>query len=342
MSLNSFVHAMPKAELHVHLEGSIQPGTLLELARRNGVSLSAQDEPSLRALYQFHDFGRFVEVYTLIQKCLRTADDWALITRRLGDDLARQNVRYAEVTWTPSMAVRSGLPFAEALRGVEEGRAAVRAEHGIEMRWLPDAARDLGLAEALQTVEWLLSSPGHGILALGLGGSENLYPPEGFVEPFARAKAGGLRSYPHAGELLGPVSIWTALELLQADRIGHGVRAIEDPELVAFLRERRIALDICPTSNVCLHVYPDYAHHPLRRLFDAGLLVTLNSDDPPLFNTDLENEYRLAVSEFGFTAEEICTLSLNAVEASFLESDERSHLRRTFEDELERAKRLHL
>ena len=342
MSLDSFIHAMPKAELHVHLEGSIQPGTLLELARRNGVSLPAQDEPSLRALYQFRDFARFVEVYTLIQRCLRTAEDWALITRRLGDDLARQHVLYAEVTWTPSMTVHSGLPFSEALRGVEEGRAAVRTEHGIEMRWLPDAARDLGLAEALKTADWLLSAPGHGILALGLGGSEDLYPPEGFVEPFARAKAGGLRSYPHAGELLGPPSIWTALRLLKADRIGHGVRAGEDPELLAFLRERRIALDVCPTSNVCLHVYADYAHHPLRRLFDAGLVVTLNSDDPPLFNTDLENEYRLAVSEFGFSAEELCILSLNAVDASFLDPVNKSRLRRTFEDDLERAKRLHL
>ncbi|MDI7275638.1 MAG: adenosine deaminase family protein, partial [Anaerolineae bacterium] len=195
---------------------------------------------------------------------------------------------------------------------------------------------------ARAVAEQLSACPGQAVVGFGLGGSEHRYPPHLFEAAFARARAAGLRSYPHAGELLGAESVWDALHLLRADRIAHGVRAIEDPMLVAELRARQIALDVCPTSNVCLHVYPDYASHPLRRLYDAGVRVTLNSDDPPLFNTDLVREYRVAAHHFGFGADDLCRLSLNAVHASFLPPEEKARLAADFEAELERLKRRHL
>ncbi len=342
MSLDEFIHAMPKAELHVHLEGSTQPATLLDLAHRNHIALPAQDVAGLQALYQFSNFAHFIEIYMLILSCLRTPDDWTLIVRSLGAEMDRQNIRYAEVTWTPSTSVRPDLPFADLLAAVEAGREQARREWGVEMRWLPDAARDLGAESALQTAEYAIAGREHGVLALGLGGSEHLYPPELFAAAFARARAAGLYSYPHAGELAGPQSVWNALQVLHADRIGHGVRAIEDPALVSHLREQAITLDICPTSNIRLHVYPHYAAHPLRRLYDAGVPVTINADDPPLFNTNLTQEYRIAAHAFGFSADELCALSLQAVRASFLPEGDKARLAREFEEECERLRRRYL
>lgn len=342
MSLAGFIAAMPKAELHVHLEGAIRPDTLLELAQRNQVPLPAEDVAGLQALYEFHDFAQFVEIYSLIQDCLQTPDDWRLIVRRFGADMDRQNIRYAEVTWTPAPATRRGLSFADVLAAVEAGREEAHRTWGVDMRWLPDIVRDFGPEAAQEAAAYAISGQERGVVALGLGGSENLFPPDLFVEAFARARAAGLRSYPHAGELAGPSSIWSALRSLHADRIGHGVRAIEDPALVAYLRDERITLDICPTSNIRLHIYPDYTSHPLRRLYDAGVSVTINSDDPPLFNTDLLNEYQIAAQAFGFSADEMCALSLNAIRASFLAGEDQARLQREFEAEFERLRRIHL
>jgi len=330
VSLEDLIRAMPKAELHIHLEGSIQPATLLELARRNGVPL-AEDVAGLRALYEFRDFAHFIEVYTLIQSCLRTRDDWTLVVCDLGRELARQNVRYAEVTFTPRPDRGTPLPYPDILAGIEAGRAEIARTYGVEMRWLPDAVRDHGPRAALEVADLAIVARGRGVVGLGLGGSENLFPPELFAAAFARAHAAGLYAYPHAGELAGPASIWGALRALHADRIGHGVRAIEDPALLAYLREHQITLDICPTSNIRLHVYPSYEAHPLRRLYEAGVPVTINTDDPPLFNTDLIHEYELAAHVFGFSARELMALSLNAVRASFLPPAEKARLAQEFE-----------
>lgn len=342
MSLETFIAAMPKAELHLHLEGSVRPATLLELARRNGVALPADDETGLRALYRFTSFERFIEVYFLIKSVLRSPEDYALIVRDLGAEMDRQNIRYAEVTWTPQLAEMQGLSYEEALAGVEAGREEARRLWGVEMRWLPDIARDYGPEAGEKVAAQAIAGLGRGVIGLGLGGSEHRFPPELFEAAFARTRAAGLRSYPHAGELAGPESVWSALRLLGADRIGHGVRAIEDPELVAYLRDRQITLDVCPTSNICLHLYPDYAAHPLHRLYDAGVPVTINTDDPPLFNTDLVSEYRVAAHHFGFGADDLCRLSLNAVRGSFLPEADRACLAGEFEAEFERLKRRHL
>lgn len=326
MNLLEFARRMPKVELHVHLEGAIRPATLLALARRNKVALPAADEAGLREWYRFRDFRHFVEVYVAITGCMRTPDDYRLVAYEFGHDCARQNIRYAEVTFTILTNMRlTGLSWQEILNGLNAGRAQARQELGVDWRWVFDIVREN--TDTQQAVlEIALQARDQGVVALGLGGMEAGHPAEQFAEAFGLARAGGLARAPHAGELSGPESVWAAIRVLHADRIGHGVRSIEDPQLIAYLRQQQIPLEICPTSNIRLGVYPDYAAHPLRRLWDAGVLVTVNSDDPPLFDADLNAEYAALVEHFGFTAGELERISLNAVAASLLPEAEKARL----------------
>jgi adenosine deaminase len=330
MSLHDFIGAMPKVELHVHLEGSIRPSTLLVLAERNGVALPAHDVEGLQAFYRFTDFARFIQVYMTISGCLRTVADFGLIAYEFGADLARQNIRYAEVTFTPYTNVaNTGLPFAEILAGLNDGRARALADFGVEFRWVLDIVRD-NPDTSHQVAEWAIGSIGQGVVGFGLGGSEKGHPPEWFADVFAMTREAGLHSLPHAGEVVGPESVWGAIRALGAERIGHGVRSIEDPALVGYLQEHQIPLEVCPTSNLCLGVYPSYREHPIRRLWDQGLYVTLNSDDPPMFNTDLVHEYQVLADELGFGAAELERLSLNALHASFLPAARKVEMEQDF------------
>lgn len=337
----AFIQALPKAELHIHLEGTIRPATLLALARRHNVELPARDEAGLRRFYQFRDFSHFIEVWIIINECLRSGEDFALITRELGAEAGRQNIRYLEVTFTPYPHVRRrGLTWEEILGGIAAGRAEARRAWGVEMRLIPDIARDCyraGLMEAAtQTAEWAVAGRDRGVVALGLGGNEVGNPPEAFAEAYAYARAGGLHAVPHAGEVAGPESVWGALRALHAERIGHGVRAIDDPALVTHLRDHQIPLEICPTSNVCTGAVPSLDAHPIRLFYDAGVPITLNSDDPPMFNTTLTDEYLLLAARFGFTPHELAHLSLTAVHAAFLPAAEKQALATQFQAEIDR------
>jgi aminodeoxyfutalosine deaminase len=335
---HEFARHMPKVELHVHLEGSIRPATLLRLAERNDFKLPAQDVDGLRDFYRFRDFAHFIEVYVTITRCLQTQDDYRLIAYEFGADCARQNVRYAEVTFSIVTNVTyARLPWQAILEGLNDGRARARAEFGVDWRWVFDIVRDVpGTQE--QVVEIALAAQDLGVVALGLGGGETGFPPELFVQSFERARQGGLHSVPHAGEIAGSESIWNALKLLHADRIGHGVRCLEDPALGDYLRQHKVPLEICPSSNICLGVFPSYAAHPLRRLWDEGLFITINSDDPPLFNTDLNNEYEVLVDHFAFTTDELEQVSLNALRASFLPKTEKTQLETEFRAEFARLR----
>ena len=329
---------MPKVELHVHLEGSIRPATLLQLARRNEVRLPVQDEAGLRDFYRFRDFAHFVAVYEMVIGCLRTPDDYRLVAYEFGSDCARQHIRYAEVTFTIlSNRRHTGLPWQAILEGVNAGRAQARAEFGVDWGWVFDISRDFPETQD-RVVEIALAATDSGVVALGLGGTEARFPAELFERAFERARQAGLPRVPHAGENGGPGSVWAALRRLHADRLGHGVRCVEDPVLVEHLRERQVPLEVCPTSNVCLGVYPDYAAHPLRRLCDAGLLVTVNSDDPALFGTDLDREYEVLVDHFGFGADELEQVSLNGVRASFLPQADRARLEAEFRAQFARLR----
>jgi len=328
--LHKFARRIPKVELHVHLEGSIRPATLLQLARRNAVRLPARDLEGLQAFYQFRDFAHFVKVYVTITNCLRTPDDYRLIAYEFGSDCARQNIRYAEVTFTIATNARlTGLPWQAILEGSNAGRAQARAEFGVDWGWVFDISRDNPETQD-QVVEIALAARDQGVVALGLGGTERDFPPKLFEQAFARAYRAGLPRVPHAGETAGPQSIWAALRLLHADRLGHGVRCVEDKALAEHLRERQVPLEMCPTSNIRLGVYPDYGAHPLRQLWDAGLLITVNSDDPPMFGTDLNREYEVLVDHFGFSADEMEQASLNGVRASLLPEAEKARLEAEF------------
>jgi aminodeoxyfutalosine deaminase len=347
MSLRSYIEAAPKAELHVHLEGSIRPATLLTLARRNGVTLPADSVEGLRQWFVFRDFNHFIEIYLTITRCLKREEDYVEIVYDFGREMARQNVRYAEVTFTPSTHDFLGVPHDVYFAGLTSGRERAQAELGVEIRWVYDIVRNVEDPARRErfadyTTRVAIEDMPHGVVALGLGGLEAGNPPEPFAPCFERARAAGLHSDPHSGETAGPESIWGALRALGAERIGHGVRAIEDPSLVTYLAEHHIPLEVNPTSNLRLGIYPSLAVHPLRRLYDAGVAVTVNSDDPPLFNTTLSDEIGLLAEPFGFDAAAIDEILLNGVRHSFLPLERKQALEAAFRAELAALKPLHL
>jgi aminodeoxyfutalosine deaminase len=335
IDLIEFAQRMPKVELHVHLEGSILPRTLIKLAQRNHVSLPGKNEAELAESYQFQTFAKFIDTYLMVTSCLCTKDDYRLIAYAYGKECARQNIRYAEVTFTIVTNMRlTRLPWEEILDGLNDGREQARRDFGVWWQWIFDIVRNN--PETQDTVlEIALDSREKGVIALGLGGTEEGFPPEMFVEVFRRAENEHLHRVPHAGEIAGSQSVWSALKLLHAERIGHGVRSIEDPLLVEYLKANLIPLEVCPTSNVRLKVFPDYAHHPLRKLWDEGILLTVNSDDPALFGTDLNNEYKVLVKYFNFSQAELEQICLNAIQASFLSQGEKQKMLQEFRKEFE-------
>lgn len=341
MSLDQFIHAMPKVELHVHLEGSIQPRTLLQLARRNHKPLPADTIEGLRRWYTFTDFDHFIEIYVTICACLATADDFELIAREFLRNQAAQNIRYSEVIFTPYTHTNgaSAIPFAEQLAALNRARQWAAEESGIQAVWVPDISRNSRPVEhSLLVADWAINSQDQGVVGFGVGGGEVGNPPELFAEAFKRVRTAGLASLPHAGETEGPASIWGAIRSLGATRIGHGVRCLDDPELVAYLRQEQLPLDVSPTSNVCLKVAPSLAEHPLLRLLDEGLYVTINSDDPPMFNTTLTDEYLAIAHTFGFGVDTIEKLVLNGVQASLQPPEDRQAMAQQFRDEFTRLR----
>ncbi len=333
MDLIEFSQRMPKAELHVHLEGSILPRTLLTLARRNQLALPADDEAGLQAFYRFESFEQFLITYMMVTGCLRTKEDYQLIAYEFGRECARQNIRYAEVTFTIETNTRlTGLTWQQVLHGLNKGREQAFRDYGVQWQWVFDIVRNLPETQG-QVLEIALATREQGVVALGLGGKEEGFPPEMFIETFMHAETAGLHRVPHAGELAGPESVWSAVKQLHAERIGHGVRSIEDPKLVEYLRVNAIPLEICPTSNICLKVFPGYASHPVRQLWDQGLCITIGSDDPPMFGTDLNHEYLTLVKEYNFNQAELEQVSLNAIHASFLSQREKQRLEQEFKEE---------
>ena len=347
--LAAFIAAMPKAELHIHLEGSIQPQTVLALAQRHNMldTLPAYDLPGLQRWFSFTDFNHFVDIYFTISDLLRTSEDFATIVHDCGADMAAQNIRYRELTFTPynhTHLLDKGLTIDDLLAGLEQGRQRARQEFGVEMRWVFDIPRNASFPRtgsddgrnydprpAQRTLEYALARTEHGVIGFGLGGYEVGAPPRPFAHAFAAAKEAGLLSLPHAGETMGASSVWGAVDQLRADRIGHGVRAIEDPTLLALLKERQIPLEVNPSSNICLHVYRRLAEHPFAHLDRMGLFLTVNSDDPPLFNTTLTREYELLASEFGYGRADLLRIAANAFTASGAPADLKARLIQEFD-----------
>jgi aminodeoxyfutalosine deaminase len=317
-SVARFVDEVPKVELHVHLVGSAALPTVRTLAERSprvGVPTGLDE---LRAFYEFQDFAHFLRVYAAVNMLVQTGDDVVTLVDGLTDFLLAQRVRYAEVTVTPWAHVAVGLAYPELVEGLDEGRRRAGAR-GRELAWCFDIGAHLEPDHGTQTAAWAVEQPPAGLVSFGLGGAEAGIDRRDFADAFARARAAGLRSVPHASEGAGGAeSIWGALQALGADRIGHGIRSVDDPALLAHLAEHRIPLEVCPISNVRTRVVAELTGHPLPELLAQGLVVTINTDDPPMFGTDLGHEYRSIASTFGLGLDDLAGLVANGVRSSFL------------------------
>ncbi len=289
-----FFHDLPKAELHLHLEGSAEAETL-------GLPP-----------YTFTGFAGFLETFGQVVKALRTPEDYARVTRGLLARLEEQNVRYAEITLSAGVVLWKGQEFApvfDAVRAAAEGST-------VEVRWILDAVRHFGAEHCMRVAELAAERAGKGVVAYGIGGNEERGPAGWFGDVFRFAKDAGLHLTAHAGEACGPESVWAALEL-GAERIGHGIAAVRDPALMRHLRDRDIPLEICITSNLVTGVVRRIEDHPVRRLYDAGVPIVLNTDDPGIFGTTLSGEYELAARQFGFTEEELRCVAENGFRYAF-------------------------
>ena len=317
MTLADFVTGLPKAELHVHHVGSASPRIVSALAERHpGTVPSDLDE--LRAFYTFRDFAHFIEVYLAVVDLVRDAEDVRMLTYEIAADLAAQRVRYAELTLTPYTNVRAGVPIEAFVEAVEDARVAAERDHDVVLRWIYDVPGEFGVEAAAATVGYLPVSP-PSLVGFGLGGPEVGVPRPQFRPFFEQARAAGLRSVPHAGETTGPETVWDALRELGAERIGHGTSITQDPELLAHVVEHRIPLEVCPTSNLATRAVARLEEHPVREMYAAGAVVTINSDDPPMFGTTLTREYQLAAELLQLDEAGIAELARTAVRSSFLD-----------------------
>ncbi len=324
--------AMPKVECHVHLEGATPAEGIFRLAQRNHVALPAPTLDALRAFYEFRDFNHFIEIYVLAVSAMKTADDFAEIAEDFLRRQAAQHILYSEVYFSPALH-RQTMPAGEFLAALAEGIRRGEARYDTRIKLIMDISRELTSDATMPTfvLDCALQARDLGIgLGLGVGGPEIGYPAHLYREVFAEARRQGLRVVAHGGETDGAPSVRDAIESLHAERIGHGIRSLDDPLLVTELRERQLPIEVSPQSNYCIKVVPLDQPHPIRKMVDAGLFVTLNSDDPPMFSTDLVNEY-LTLAAQGFTFEELWQLNLNGLDSSFLTDAEKAEMRRHFE-----------
>lgn len=330
-ALSSFITRLPKVELHLHLEGAVRPETLLELAQnKNGLSQKVGEWVSERRAQHFRygSFRRFLLAFGVVTLLLEKPQDYALATTRLLEWLAEQNVKYAEIIFSAGVVLwkkQSVEAVFEAVAGAGEEAAA---RTGVRVKWIFDAVRHFGLNHVREVLRWAAHYRSRGVVAFGIGGDEERGPAELFPDIFREARDLGLHGVAHAGEASGPESIRNAVELLGVERIGHGLTAIRDPQVMALLRERRIPLEVCPTSNVATGLIARFEDHPLPKFLEAGLIVTLNSDDPAMFGTSLEEEFRESARCFGFNSETVLNLCMNAVRASFLDEPEKQKLQK--------------
>jgi aminodeoxyfutalosine deaminase len=324
--LSSFIAGLPKAELHVHHVGSASPGIVSELAMRHP-GVVPIDPEELRRFFEFRDFAHFVEVYLAVVSLIRTDADIRYLTYEVGRELATtQQVRYAELTCTPYTSVLPddrdhGIPIEAYTEAIEDARLAAERDFGIVLRWIYDIPGESGMPAADATLSFATNHRVDALVGFGLGGPEIGVARRQFEPHFTAARRVGLHSVPHAGETTGPETVWEALDLLGAERIGHGTSAAEDPKLLAHLAEYGIPLEVCPSSNVATRAVPSLDEHPLQAFRDAGVTVTVNSDDPSMFGTTLNQEYEIAARLLDLDSGGVADLARAAVRASFAPDD---------------------
>jgi aminodeoxyfutalosine deaminase len=330
MVSKSFIQSVPKAELHLHLEGSVDPATLAELSRRYHTPLPTENnrydvagsgdmltEEDVRRLYSYKDFDGFLMAFKSVTERLREPEDYELITYRLMQKLRQQNVMHAEVYVSVGVIRWRGQPMEPLFEGMERGRERGQRDFGVSLLWIFDAVRHFGPEAAAEVFDLAARLRDRNVVAIGIGGDEARGPAEKFRDLFKTAADNGLRLTAHAGETTGPESVWGALNI-GAERIGHGLAAAKDPELLEVMAEKQVPVEVCISSNLRTGACPELAEHPVRKFFDQGLMVTLNTDDPAMFQTSLTKEYELAQQEFSFSDEHLRELARNSFEASFL------------------------
>lgn len=317
---------MPKADLHLHLEGSIDLDTLLAIRRRRGDSAGEAERRRLEQLYRHRDFPHFLSNFRDLCLELQAPEDFALATDRLAVRLAEDGVRHAEVMCSATIFGRRGLPAAEIFDAARQAAERAASAGGPRLLFLIDGVRQWGPGGLEEVVSAALDCRKYGVAGIGMGGDETAWPAAAFASLYREARREGLRTTVHAGEFDGPRSVWQALEVLEVDRIGHGVRAVEDAELVRVLARRRVPLECCPTSNLRTGVIKDLERHPVAALARAGVVVTINSDDPALFDTSTGREWEVLATRAGLTMAEVLAIGRATIGAAFLGQKERDAL----------------
>ncbi|HST12454.1 MAG TPA: adenosine deaminase [Terriglobales bacterium] len=317
---SAFVRSLPKAELHLHLEGAMEPATLLEIQHSHG--LTSNTLADVQKLYRYSDFPGFLIAFRDITEHLKAPADYEIIAYRLMERLKSENVLHAEVYVSVGVCLYRKQDFAAIFEGLERGRMRGERDFGISLFWIFDAVRHFGSAEAQRVAELAVRYRDRNVAGFGIGGDEKRAGTELFREVYAYCANNGLRLTAHAGETAGPESIWGALNL-RAERIGHGLTAQHDHDLMQELAQRQVPVEICVTSNVKTGVCPSLSDHPVRRYFDEGLMVTINTDDPAMFETSLCREYQMLQENFGFTDEHLRELARNSFEAAFLPAEKK-------------------
>ena len=329
--LSALIRSLPKAELHLHLEGSVDPKTLSELSRRHNTPLPAKEnryghnedsgkeltEGDVRALYRYQDFNGFLMAFKAVTERLRTPEDYELITYRLMEKLKAQNVIHAEVYVSVGVIFWRGQEFDAIFEGLERGRERGERDFGVKLYWIFDAVRHFGVEAAERVFRKAAELRERNVIGIGIGGDENRGPAEWFLDQYAKAKDQGLHLTAHAGESAGPQSIWSALRDLKAERIGHGLTAIQDPKLMDYLAENQVAVEICLSSNLRTGCCASIETHPLPEYMRRGMLVTLNTDDPEMFETSLNGEYEVAAETFCLSNQQLTDLADNSRRAAF-------------------------
>lgn len=327
--LINWLAVIPKVELHLHLEGAIPLDSMWELIKKYGGDPSVPTFNSLANCFRFQNFTHFIKTWVWINRFLREYEDFTFISAAVAQELSKQNIRYAEVFFSPARFVDRGLGIPKLVEAIRAGLSLVPQ---VEIALIADLGRDYGPKRALKTLCEINEVKDEKIIGIGLGGSEHKFPPDRFEKVYRRARKLDYRATAHAGETAGAKSIWGAIQKLGVDRIGHGTRADEDESLLEYLVNKQIPLEMCPLSNVNTGVVDTTQSHPIKQFFDHGILVTVNTDDPMMFGNSLAAEFQALVDVHGFTRKDITTLVLNGIQASWLSPERKRGLLSDFSD----------
>jgi len=326
------IKALPKVELHVHTLGSLQPSRLLSIIREEGINSSYRTIEDIVQRFQFTDFTHFIEVYAEIVGYISDEKHFEHIIFDMLKKCSECNTHYVEASFSPRDHLQHNLEFSRMVDAINKGIDRSREMFGIETNIRIDLVRNSTQDEANEILDYIAKNP-HNIVSIDIGGDEDKFPPKPFAEIYERANEMGLHLVAHAGEASGPQSIWDAIQFLKVERIGHGVTAQEDPKLITFLKEKQIGIEMSPISNLRTGVVKSIQDHPIREFYDKGLLVTVNSDDPSLFHTDLNNEFIQIHEHLGFSIPELFHLSMNGIRTAFIDEVSKTYLIESFTTE---------